>query len=179
MPRCVPIWGLRILLHRSHSISPPPPTCITFRQDACTPRSSLRPAILAIRELVLKAGCKPGTDLTSYLPKRKGRAASYPGRIGQRSLTAFSHLLPLLSRRKAFWTQAFWTQEPRRERGKRGFCQGCLGQATVVPRLPRLASSTVWPDLLRRPTLGDPCLPTPGPRAWADQSYCRAQAEPG
>lgn len=166
------------MLHRSHSISPPPPTCITSRQDACTPCSSLRPAILTIRELVLKAGCKPGTDLTSYLPKRKGRVASYPGRIGQRSLTAFSHLLPLLSRRKAFWTQALREGEPRRERGKRGFCQGCLGQATVVPRLQRLASSTVWPDLLLQPPLGDPRLPTPGPRARADQSYCRAAGEP-
>lgn len=67
------------------------------------------PAILTIRELAL---LKAGTELTSYLPKRKGSAASYPGRIGERNLTVFLHLLPLLSRRKAFWTRALKEGNP-------------------------------------------------------------------
>ena len=45
------------------------------------------------KELVLLiACCEPGTGLTSFLPKRKRRATTYPGRMWGRNLTSFADL---------------------------------------------------------------------------------------
>ena len=43
--------------------------------------------------VLLIACCEPGTGLTSFLPKRKGRATTYPGRMWGRNLTSFADLL--------------------------------------------------------------------------------------
>lgn len=131
----MPIWGRCVLLQRSRSISPPSRTCMTSRQDA-VPLALLRgPAILTIRELVLlKAGCKPGTGLTSYLPKRKGSATSYPGRTGERSLTAFSPLLAPESVLVSF------TCSPELTRSERG----APHRAWQTWLLPGLHQSSSW-----------------------------------
>ena len=52
--------------------------------------------------------------------------------------------LHLLSRKKASrGSRARRGGPPSRERGKRGFCQGRIGQAPVVPKLPCLASGAL------------------------------------
>lgn len=104
-------------------------------------------------QVVLKAGCgKPGTGLTSCPPKRKRSATSPPrqdrGEKPDSLLTrACSRVSPghlhLLPRGKASQTQGAPRREPRRERGTPGFCQGCMGQAPVVPSPPGLASSAL------------------------------------